>query len=830
MAAKVKPSRLEAEIEKCRAECCWQRALEFARQLVHKSPGLEYLVDFILGECRLEEYLEKYPPCEKNISKAISELSESEAFLSRVANGENRFKFDAQLLLVKINYCRGNYTGAYALLDKAAIDNVTVKSPSIRFLRILAEGYAIKGLCLERMPPATTSKYKAAEKEEKIIYYFEKAGDLALLHLQEQERSQISGQMAVGQLSLAPVNSNDVGLILETAIQQAPILHIKNGKLSCGISRFRELLRAVESRFTQGLRQILARQLAEVLLRGVCEKTYIKLDVSQGNGESNMQNTNNAVPRKYAGDKLFMPVNEHEEALLLLLIAEAIATSNVILNRSAEHSEIRQLTFKNVSAVYDLLAIALVKRAHFPLLAESYERAMRFSFDEFHIWYQFANSLICTGKYSRAVLVLNECARQQPKNPTLLLQAARICIEYLYQYNEGIQFVQKAINIGGDHPLKSRLYVVLGVGYSMKANDMKMQEERQKQNRNALNAFYKAYQLDSNDYLANFHLSLQLAIQRQIPEAVQFVRNALKQCSDHIHSLHLLVLLLSAQKHYEEAVAFLETALEEYPENISLLLTKARLEEVCLGPEEALITCKHMLKLWKDLHEIHQDDFDAHSRGHVDRATFDKRSMAQMQLNEVSDRDSGSIRAESIAASRVEHALSEVASSMNSTYLPKHGSQQIWMLQAQIWLHLAELYLSLDRSYEAEACVHETSAIFPLSYQVAFMKGRVHEHKKRFHEAKVCFENAISINPGHVKSLEHLGNVLHNLGNDRMAEKVLREAVNADTKSHQSWYCLGKVLHCLGQYEAASDCIQFAMDLESNSPIIPFTVIPRLLH
>lgn len=39
MAAKVKPSRLESEIEKCRAECSWQRALEFVRQLVHKSPG-----------------------------------------------------------------------------------------------------------------------------------------------------------------------------------------------------------------------------------------------------------------------------------------------------------------------------------------------------------------------------------------------------------------------------------------------------------------------------------------------------------------------------------------------------------------------------------------------------------------------------------------------------------------------------------------------------------------------------------------------------------------------------------------------------------------------
>ncbi|CAI9722008.1 repeat 7B-like [Octopus vulgaris] len=781
MAAKVKPSRLEAEIEKCRAECSWQRALEFVRQLVHKSPGFEYMVDFVMGECKLEEYLEKFPPCEKNISKAISELSEAETLFNRVIQGDNRFKFDAQLLLVKIHYCRGNYTGAYALLEKADIDNITIKSPSIRFLRILAEGYAIKGLCLERMPPATTSKFKAAEKEEKIIHYFEKAGDLALLHLQEQERSQTSGQLGVGQVSLAPVNVNDVGLILETAIQQAPILHIKNGKLSCGISRFRELLRAVESRYTQSLRQILSRQLAEVLLRGVCERTYLQLDLSSENSESKSGNT--AVPRMYAGDKLFTPANENEEALLLLLIAEAIATSNVVLNRSPEHSEFRQLTFKNVGTVYDLLAIALVKRAHFTLLAESYERAMRFSFDEFHIWYQFANSLICTGKYSRAVLVLNECARQQPKNPALLLQAARICIEYLYQYNEGIDFAERAIAIEGDHPLRSRIYVMMGVGYSMKANDMKMQEERQKQNRNAMNAFYKAFQEDPNDFLASFHLALQLAIQRQISDAVHFVRNALKQCSDHIHSLHLLVLLLSAQKHYEEAVQFLETALQEYPENISLLLTKARLEEVCLGPEEALVTCKHMLKLWKDLHEIHQEDgFESQSRGHIDRTAFDKRSLAQMQLNEVSDRDS------------------------------------------------AELYLSLDRTTEAESCVQETSAIFPLSYQVAFMKGRVLEHKKRFQEAKVYFENAISINPGHVKSLEHLGNVLHNLGNDRMAEKVLREAVNADTKSHQSWYCLGQVLHSLGQYEAASDCLQFAMDLEANSPIIPFTVIPRLLH
>ena len=36
----------------------------------------------------------------------------------------------------------------------------------------------------------------------------------------------------------------------------------------------------------------------------------------------------------------------------------------------------------------------------------------------------------------------------------------------------------------------------------------------------------------------------------------------------------------------------------------SLLMTKARLQKILLGPEEALATYQTMLKLWKDLHEM----------------------------------------------------------------------------------------------------------------------------------------------------------------------------------------------------------------------------------
>lgn len=51
-----------------------------------------------------------------------------------------------------------------------------------------------------------------------------------------------------------------------------------------------------------------------------------------------------------------------------------------------------------------------------------------------------------------------------------------------------------------------------------------------------------------------------------------------------------------------------------------------------------------------------------------------------------------SVHAESVAASRVEQALSEVASSLSS-YQPKPGPQQAWLLQIQIWLLTAQLYL-----------------------------------------------------------------------------------------------------------------------------------------
>ena len=41
------------------------------------------------------------------------------------------------------------------------------------------------GLCLDKLPPGSSSWYKQAEKEEQIMKCFERSGDISLVQLQD---------------------------------------------------------------------------------------------------------------------------------------------------------------------------------------------------------------------------------------------------------------------------------------------------------------------------------------------------------------------------------------------------------------------------------------------------------------------------------------------------------------------------------------------------------------------------------------------------------------------------------------------------------------------
>ncbi|KFQ68078.1 Tetratricopeptide repeat protein 7B, partial [Phaethon lepturus] len=470
------------------------------------------------------------------------------------------------------------------------------------------------GLCLEKLPISSSASNLHVDREQEIVTCYEKAGDIALLYLQETERV-INANIQNRSPKPGPTaHEQELGFFLETGLQRAHVLYFRNGNLTRGVGRFRELLRAVETRTTQNLRMTIARQLAEILLRGMCEQSYWNpledpphqspLDDPLRKEECSESIQCSEKALKFA-NYIFCPQENTEEALLLLLISESMANRDAVLSRIPEHKNDRIISLQSASVVYDLLTIALGRRGQYEMLSECLERAMKFAFEEFHLWYQFALSLMAAGKSARAVKVLKECIRLKPDDATIPLLAAKLCMGSLHWLEEAERFAKTVVDLGDKtSEFKAKGYLALGLTYSLQATDASLRGMQEVLQRKALLAFQRAHSLSPTDHLAAFYLALQLAISRQIPEALGYVRQALQLQGDDANSLHLLALLLSAQKHYHDALNIIDMALSEYPENFILLFTKVKLESLCRGPDEALLTCKHMLQIWKSCYNL----------------------------------------------------------------------------------------------------------------------------------------------------------------------------------------------------------------------------------
>ncbi|XP_065797274.1 tetratricopeptide repeat protein 7B isoform X4 [Muntiacus reevesi] len=860
MATRKAGSRLETEIERCRSESQWERIPELARQLSAKLIAHDDMAELLLGEAKLEQYLKEHPLRQGASPRGPRpQLTEARKHLTAAldrGNLKSEFLQESSLVLAKLHYVEGDYEGALGLYARAGLEDWPLAGVPPYRLRMAADAYATQGLCLEKLPISSSTSSLRVDREQDIITCYEKAGDIALLYLQEIERVILSNiQNRSPKPGPAP-HDQELGFFLETGLQRAHVLYFKNGNLTRGVGRFRELLRAVETRTTQNLRMTIARQLAEILLRGMCEQSYWNpledppcqspLDDPLRKGANTKTYTLTRKARVYSGENIFCPQENTEEALLLLLISESMANRDAVLSRIPEHKSDRLISLQSASVVYDLLTIALGRRGQYEMLSECLERAMKFAFEEFHLWYQFALSLMAAGKSARAVKVLKECIRLRPDDATIPLLAAKLCMGSLHWLEEAEKFAKTVVDAGEKtSEFKAKGYLALGLTYSLQATDASLRGMQEVLQRKALLAFQRAHSLSPTDHQAAFYLALQLAISRQIPEALGYVRQALQLQGDDANSLHLLALLLSAQKHYHDALNIIDMALSEYPENFILLFSKVKLESLSRGPDEALLTCKHMLQIWKSCYNLTNPSDSGRGSSLLDRTIADRRQLNTITLPDFSDPETGnspevyfhgfpslfsvsSIHATSVAASRVEQALSEVASSLQSS-APKQGPLHPWMTLAQIWLHAAEVYVGIGKPAEATACTQEAANLFPMSHNVLYMRGQVAELRGNVDEARRWYEEALSISPTHVKSMQRLALILHQLGRYSLAEKILRDAVQVNSTAHEVWNGLGEVLQAQGNDAAATECFLTALELEASSPAVPFTVIPRAL-
>ncbi|XP_033031686.1 tetratricopeptide repeat protein 7A isoform X2 [Trachypithecus francoisi] len=812
--------KVESELERCRAEGHWDRMPELVRQLQSLSmpggggsrrgipsaaftfPDTDDFGKLLLAEALLEQCLKEnhakikdsIPLLEKNEPK----MSEAKNYLSSILNHGRltpQYMCEAMLILGKLHYVEGSYRDAISMYARARIDDVSMENKPLYQMRLLSEAFVIKGLSLERLPNSIASRFRLTEREEEVITCFERASWIAQVFLQELEKT-TNNSTSRHLKGCHPVDY-ELTYFLEAALQSAYVKNLKKGNIVKGVRELREVLRTVETKATQNFKVMAAKHLAGVLLHSLSEECYWSplshpLPEFMGKEENSFATQALRKPHLYEGDNLYCPKDNIEEALLLLLISESMATRDVVLSRVPEQEEDRAVSLQNAAAIYDLLSITLGRRGQYVMLSECLERAMKFAFGEFHLWYQLALSMVACGK---------------------LEEAERFAMMVISLGEEAGEFLPKG-------------YLALGLTYSLQATDATLKSKQDELHRKALQTLERAQQLAPGDPQVILYVSLQLALVRQISSAMEQLQEALKVCKDDAHALHLLALLFSAQKHHQHALDVVNMAITEHPENFNLMFTKVKLEQALKGPEEALVTCRQMLRLWQTLYSFSQLGGLEKDGSLGEGLTMKKQSGMHLTLPDAHDADSGSWRASSIAASRLEEAMSELT--MPSSVL-KQGPMQLWTTLEQIWLQAAELFMEQQHLKEAGFCIQEAAGLFPTSHSVLYMRGRLAEVKGSLEEAKQLYKEALTVNPDGVHIMHSLGLMLSRLGHKSLAQKVLRDAVERQSTCHKAWQGLGEVLQAQGHNEAAVDCFLTALELEASSPVLPFSIIPREL-
>ncbi|NXI78266.1 TTC7A protein, partial [Rhipidura dahli] len=812
--------------------------------------GSMLLAEALLEEC-LKENFTKLKDSVPLSEKSEPRLSEAKQYLTNIlSRGKLRPKYmtEAMLILGKLHYVEGCYRDAISMYAKAGLDDLSTKDEPLYLLRLITEAFVIKGLSLERSTNSIASRARLCEREEEVMACFERACVIAQVYLQELEKALNNTHSRGIKGSSVTYSEFELSYFLEAALQSAYVTQLKKGNIVKGLRSLREILRTVETKATQTFKMNTAQlllslcnwgqlyhTLGDLSLRGAlkvedCYWSPLSDPLPEFMNKEYQSYVSNLLcrrPEMYSEENVYCPQDNVEEALLLLLISESMANRDAVISRAPEQQDDRAVSLQDASAVYDLLSITLGRRGQYVMLSECLERAMKFAFDEFHLWYQLALSMVACGKSAYAVSVLKECAKLRPTDPTVPLLAAKVCIGSLHWLEEGEHFAKMVIDLGEDAGESlAKGYLALGLTYSLQATDATLKGTQDELNKKALQTLERAHDLAPEDHQIILYLSLQLALVRQISDAIDHLQEALQLCKDDMNSLHLLALLFSAQKHYQHALDVINMAVVEYPESFSLLFTKVKLEWIHKGPEEALVTCRHMLQMWQMVYNVFQHSGSEKGSSVTETPVIKKHNGLHLTLPDAHDTDSGSQRASSLAASRLEQAMSEVTVQSSTM---KQGPVKLWTTLEQIWLQAAELFLEQQHLKEAGFCTQEAASLFPTSHAVLYMRGRLAEMKGNLEEAKQLYDEALTVNPAGVEIMHSLGLVLSRLGRRELAQKVLRDAIRTQTTSHIAWNSLGEVLQAQGKNEAAIECFLTALDLESSSPVIPFTVIPREL-
>ncbi|KAK2363856.1 protein NPGR2 [Trifolium repens] len=458
-------------------------------------------------------------------------------------------------------------------------------------------------------------------------------------------------------------------------------------------------------------------------------------------------------------DSSFVPRNNIEEAILLLMILQRKVSLNKI---EKDPSILEHLSFA-LSVSGDLTALANQWEELLPGTINRRER-----YHALALCYYGADKDLVALNLLKKLLSSSE----DPKHVPALLMASKICCENPELAKDGVSYAGRVRENLDEkcNQLESLANFLLGVSLSTYSKFAVSNSETFERQSEALHSLETASTMTRmNDPLVLYYLSLECAEQRKLDSALHYAERFLSlEAGSNIKGWLLLARILSAQKQFLDAESIVDSALDRtgmWDQGV-LLRTKAKLQIAQGKVPSAIETYIRLLAIFL-----------------VQRKTFGSRTKLYKD---------GRDHARNLEVD-IWHDLAYVYISLSR------------------W-HDAEVCLSKSKAiklYSASRC-HVIGTMLEA-------KGLYKEALKSFRDALNLDPTHV---PSLISTGAVLRQ--YDTTSNPAARSFLMDALRVDRTNASAWHHLGILHKAEGRVFEAAECFQAANSLEESEPVEPF--------
>ncbi|KAL7677944.1 hypothetical protein ACOME3_004173 [Neoechinorhynchus agilis] len=430
-------------VHEARAAGNWQLALKYAMKVVPKDNDLCQLVkietdiEMTIMTKGINLDLRRLPGNETskwNESLDLnygSDISVEHQLTTIIPNAS--IGLDARLLSIKYMFMQMQIDKLQDEIGEEQLERIEGKLKSVqdlwhhyRLCSLLADAFCVKGILLEATNLNQT--YFMGPNADLAFEQFRKSAELALRYMRElselimSTQSQKSAVLTVG------------SRVAEEALRRIPIYHITKRNLEEAISSLRRFIKELNQTYTQDIRKFLIAQYATTIF------SYFR----QGNFKGAitlplLKEINSALP-------FFQPLTADEETFLALEDAQFTYIDNAVMDEFPENEEARETSRQTAFYTIDMFCLFCSRFGMFENIVESYEEALKISFQNADAWFAYGLSLMASKMYYKAYLVLKECSCIEGCNMNVHILVAQICIDHLALYKEATAILDKLVD------------------------------------------------------------------------------------------------------------------------------------------------------------------------------------------------------------------------------------------------------------------------------------------------------------------------------------------------------------------------------------------------